>query len=572
MKFNPETGIDGYKIGHRQQFVPGLELAFGNLTPRKSYRQSTPEGVVWFGLQYFLKEYLIKQWNENFFQKPREEVTKRFTRRINNYLGPNNVGVEHIGELHDLGYLPLSFWALPEGSVVPYKVAPLVYFTTDKRFGWVQAYIETIMSTSVWPLSTAATTAKQIRDYLEKFAKETVGNTDFVKFQGHNFSYRGCVGHEAAIMIDAGFITSFAGSDTVPGGDFMEEYYNADSDKELISCSVNATEHAVMCSYGPENEEEAFRRLIEDVYPTGILSIVSDTLDYWNVITNFTVKLKDKILARDGKVVFRPDSGDNVKIIVGENVTDLSNNQYVKSLEDAKRRISDVLRDQVNDETPHGEPGDSEAEAYFKYDGKTYLIAVEIYWNRHDKQYYYMDGVDVKSCEEVELTCEQKGTIESLWDIFGGTVNEFGYKELNPKVGAILGDGVNGEVMKKINEGLKGKGFASTNMVYGIGSYYLVYGVSRDTDGWAVKSTYCEVEGFGPRNIFKNPKTDLGNLKKSAKGLIAVYKDENGGFYQKDEMQWDDVFNCEYEHVFENGKLLRDHTLTEIRNRLHSTF
>lgn len=489
MNIKPETLIDAYKIGHRNQFVPGMTLAFGNMTPRKSYRKITPDGVIWFGLQYFLKEYLINKWNNDFFNQPKELVVKRFARRINNYLGPNDVGTNHIEELHDLGYLPICYYALPEGVTVPYKVAPVVYFTTNPKFAWLQAYLETIMSTTVWPMGTTATTAKQIYNLMVKYAVETGGNTDFIKFSGHNFSYRGCVGHEAAVMIDAGFITSFVGSDTVPGSDFMEEYYNANSDNELVSCSVNATEHACMASYGPDGEEEAFRHLIEDVYPKGILSIVSDTRDYWNVIGNFTVKLKEKILARDGKTVFRPDSGDNVKIIIGD----------------------------LN--APKNSP-------------------------------------------------EYKGTIEYLWDIFGGTINAKGFKELNPKVGAILGDGVTWDVLNRICEGLKEKGFATTNMVYGIGSYYLVFGVSRDTDGWAVKSTYIEVNGE-PREIFKDPKTDAGNnLKKSAKGLIAVFKDENGKYYQKDQVTWNEVFNCEYKKVFCDSKLLIDYNLAEVRKNV----
>jgi len=492
MNINPETLIDGYKTGHRKQFAPGMTLAFGNMTPRKSYRSTTPDGVVFVGLQYFLKEYLIKQWNENFFQKPKSEVLSRFSRRINNYLGDNNVGTEHIEALHDLGYLPLCFYALPEGSITPYKVAPLVYFTTHDNFGWLQAYIETIMSTTIWPISTSATTALQIRQNLESFAMQTVGNTDFVKFQMHNFSYRGCMGHEAAMAIDVGFLTSAVGSDTVPGADFVEEYYNGNSDKELLSCSVNASEHAVMASYGHENEFEAFRRLIEDVYPKGIVSIVSDTTDFWHAITNIIPSLKDKILAREGKVVCRPDSGDNVKIMIGD------------------------------PEAEHGTP-------------------------------------------------QHKGTIECLWETFGGTVNELGFKELSPKIGAILGDGVNEEVMLKINQGLKDKGFASTNLVYGIGSYYLVYGVSRDTDGWAVKSTYCEVNGEA-REIFKDPKTDEGGLKKSAKGLIAAYKDKDGKFFQRDQATWDEVKNCEYRMVFIDGELLIDDSFSNIRGRIHSNF
>lgn len=529
MKFNPETALDCYKIDHRRQYAPGVELVFSNLTPRKTYRANPPpNGIVWFGLQYFIKEYLINKWNEDFFNKPKDEILKRFARRINNYLGPNQVGTDHIEALHDLGYLPITIMSLPEGSQVPYKVPVFVFWNTDPKFYWLTNYLETIASVTIWPLTTTATTAKQFKDILTKFADETSDSNDFVKFSGHNFSYRGCFGHEAACLADAGWLTSFVGSDTLPGADFVEEYYNANSDNELVSCSVNATEHSVMASYGKEDELEAFRRLIEDVYPTGILSIVSDTFDYWQVITDFTVKLKDKILNRDGKTVFRPDSGDNVKIITGytwTEVTDISDNS--EQLVCGKEVV--------------------------KYNGEYYHVI----------------------CPRVDLVCvgnklteaEVKGTVECLWDIFGGTTNNKGFKEINPKVGAILGDGVTFNVMTAICQRLKDKGFASTNLVYGVGSYSIQYGVSRDSDGFAVKSTYCEVNGQ-PREIFKDPKTDTSNMKKSAKGLTAVFKDDSGKFILKDQATWDDVLDCELVKVFENGKILKEYSLAEIRGQL----
>lgn len=512
MKFHPETALDCYKIDHRRQYAPGVGLVFSNLTPRKTYRKIKPQGITWFGLQYFIKEYLINKWNTEFFQKPKEEVLKRFSRRINNYLGPNEVGIEHIAALHDLGYLPLTILSLPEGSQVPYKVPVFVFWNTKSEFYWLTNYLETIASVTIWPLTTTATTAKQFKDILIKFANETAENTDMVKFSGHNFSYRGCFGHEAACLADAGWLTSFVGSDTVPGVDFMEEYYNADSDKELVGCSVSATEHSVMASYGKEDELEAFRRIIEDLYPKGIVSIVSDTFDYWKVITEFTITLKDKILKREGKTVFRPDSGDNVKIITGYN--------------------SDEI---------------------IVYQGKTYELDPD------------PKTGDLKGRELTET--EIRGTIQCLWDIFGGTVNSKGFKELNPRIGAILGDGVTIEVMNSICERLKQKGFASTNLVYGVGSYSIQYGVSRDSDGFAVKSTYCEVNGI-PREIFKDPKTDTSKMKKSAKGLTAVFKDENDEFYLKDGASWEEVLNCEFVKVFENGKLLKDYTLAEVRENL----
>ncbi len=488
----PELYFDGYKADHRSQLPPGISKMFFNMTPRKSYRKHKVDKVTWVGLQYFVKEYLINQWNKNFFAKPVEEVVARYTRFLNNYLGPNSIGDKHIRRLHALGYLPIEIWALPEGSQVPYKVAPMVYWPTVDEFTWLAGALETIVSVSIWPMATSATTAKQFRDIMDRYALETVGNTNLSKFLGHNFSYRGCMGHEAACLVDAGHLFSFAGSDTCPGLTFLEEYYNANSDKELVSCSVPANEHSVMTSYGRDGELEAFKRIIKDVYPNGIVSMISDSFDYWKVITEYTVELKDIILARNGKTVFRPDSGNNVDIIVG------------------------------NPNAPVGSP-------------------------------------------------EYKGTIECLWDIFGGTVNELGYKVLNDKAGAILGDGVNLDVLLAICEGLKRKGFATNNLVYGIGSFNYQFGVSRDTDGWAVKCTYCEVDGI-PRNIFKDPKTDKDGLKKSALGLIAVYKDNDGNFYQKDQVSWDDVKNCAFEPVFRNSTLLRDQNLYDIRLSINPNF
>lgn len=569
MIINSHLTIDGYKICHRQSYPPGTELIFSNLTPRKTYRKEKPEGVVFFGLQYYIKRFLIDEWNNSFFSQPIEKVVDSYLRRLNNYLGPNKIGAQHLIDLHALGYLPLEIRALKEGSVVPYKVAPMVCWNTHKDFFWLTNYLETIWSVTIWPLSTTATTAKLFRDLAEKYAVLTTGKTDFVKFMNHNFSYRGCMGHEAATMIDAGWLTASVGSDTVPGIDFVEQYYNANSDKELVSCSVVALEHSTVCAYGKDNEKAALQHLITEVFPEGIVSFIADSYDYWKCITEYSTELKDVILARNGKLVFRPDSGDNVKIIVGENILDYTGD--VKTLEEAIEWAKDGVVDNVGEETPHGKHGEDIVTTYFKFQNKAYKLVVEIDWNRHDKRFYYIETSCVKSYEEVVLTAEQKGTIECLWDIFGGTVNSLGFKELNPKVGCILGDGVTLDVQKAICEGLVAKGFATTNMVYGVGSYTLQFSVSRDSDGWAVKSTYCEVNSEA-RMIFKDPKTDTGGLKKSAKGLIAVYRDENGKFYQKDQVSWDEVKNCEYDLVYKDGKLLREQSLSEIRNSLYPNF
>jgi nicotinamide phosphoribosyltransferase len=482
---NPLLLTDGYKVDHRRQYPNNTTLVYSNWTPRKSRIDGVNE-VVFFGLQYFLKKYIIEDFKTQFFDQPKEKVVKQYARRINNYLGENQVGTKHIEDLHDLGYIPMVFKALPEGCVLPMKVPMFTMYNTIPEFFWLTNYFETLLSAIVWLPCNSATIAREYKKVLNKFAIETSSIPDFVSWQGHDFSMRGMGGIEAAVMSAAGHLLSFTGTDTIPAIDFLENYYNADSDKELIGGSVAATEHSVMCMGTTEGEYETFKRLICEVYPKGIVSIVSDTWDLWKVLTEYLPQLKEEIISREGKVVVRPDSGDPVDIICGN---------------------------------PNGK-------------------------NENEK----------------------KGVIELLWDTFGGTTNEKGFKELIPQIGAIYGDSITVNRATQICQRLKDKGFASTNVVLGIGSFTYQYN-TRDTFGFAMKATYGEVDGKG-REIFKNPITDDGT-KKSAKGLMKVVKKGNS-FELIDQVSWDEEKTGELKEVFRDGKLLIDQTLQEIRSRLAS--
>lgn len=482
---NPLLYTDGYKVDHRRQYPDNTTLVYSNWTPRKSRIEGINE-VVFFGLQYFIKKYIIEEFKTNFFQQPKEAISRKYARRINNYLGENQVGVAHIEALHDLGYLPMVIKALPEGVSVPIRVPMFTMYNTLPEFFWLTNYFETLLSTTIWMPCNSATIAKQYRTILDKYATETSSIPEFVDWQGHDFSMRGMAGLEAAVMSASGHLLSFTGTDTIPAVDFLEEYYNANSDKELIGGSVAATEHSVMCMGTNSGEEETFKRLITEVYPNGIVSIVSDTWDLWKVLTEYLPNLKEEVLARDGKVVIRPDSGDPVDIICGN---------------------------------PNGE-------------------------------------------SEVE----QKGVIQLLWETFGGTTNKKGYKELDPHIGAIYGDSITIERATQICERLKQNGFASTNVVLGIGSFTYQYN-TRDTFGFAMKATYGEVNGEG-REIFKDPITDDGT-KKSAKGLIKIEK-ENGVYKLIDQVSWEEEQKGELREVFRDGKLLIDDSLEEIRKRIVS--
>src|SRR6201996_9547429 len=487
MKVSPILLKDGYKVGHKFQYPAGTTLVYSNLTPRKSRNASSNE-IVFFGLQYFIKEYLIRQFNEDFFRQPKEAVVKAYARRMDNYLGKDSITYAHIAELHDLGYLPLEIKALPEGSLVPMRVPIFTIRNTVPEFFWLTNMLETVLSAVLWKPSTSATTAFEYLRTFTRFARETVGDDlSFIPWQGHDFSFRGMSGIEDAVMSGAGHLLSFSGTDTIPAIDFLEMYYRADCEKELIGGSVPATEHSVMCMGTLGDEIKTFERLIEEVYPAGIVALVSDTWDFWQVITEFLPRLKPKILALAGKVVIRPDSGDPVKIIVGD---------------------------------PDARPGSP----------------------------------------------EYKGAIECMWETFGGTTTAMGYKLLDGHIGLIYGDSITTERQLAILEGLKKKGFASYNVVLGIGSYTYEY-VTRDTYGFAMKATYGEVNGVG-RDIFKSPKTDDGT-KKSAKGLMQVYRDPaTGKLALKDQCTWEEEGQGELKTVFRDGKLVVDWTLGEIRERV----
>jgi nicotinamide phosphoribosyltransferase len=474
---------DGYKLDHRRQYPTGTSLVYSNWTPRKSRLDEMNE-VVFFGLQYFLKKYILEDFNHNFFSQPKERVVAKYARRINNYLGDHSIAFDHIEALHDLGYLPMVFKALPEGASVPLRVPMFTMYNTLPEFFWLTNYFETLLSTVIWLPCTAATIAKKYREILNDYAEKTSSTPEFVQWQGHDFSMRGMAGLEAGMIASAGHLLSFTGTDTLPAIDFLEEYYNANSDQELIAGSVAATEHSVMCMGTTSGEFDTYKRLITEIYPSGIVSIVSDTWDLWKVLTDIIPALKNEILARDGKVVIRPDSGDPADILCGN---------------------------------PDGK---SEA--------------------------------------------ERKGVVELLWDIFGGTVNSKGYKELVPQIGAIYGDSITLKRAEDICRRLMEKGYASTNIVLGIGSYTYQYN-TRDTFGFAMKATYGEVNGEG-REIFKDPITDDGT-KKSAKGLMQVVL-KDGKYELIDQVSWEEEKQGELKEVFRDGKMIRETSLAEIRSRI----
>lgn len=323
MKLNPLTAIDFYKTDHRRQYPENTTEVYSNFTPRsgKLARVLPSEydnKVTFFGLQYFLKSFLKDAWDENFFSQPKEQIVASYKRRMDYSLGKDSIDCAHIAALHDLGYLPLRIKALPEGTRSPIGIPVLTVVNTHPDFFWLTNYIESVISCYLWKPITSATLAFEYKSLLTQYALRTGTALEFVNFQAHDFSFRGMSGLEDSALNSAAHLTSFYGTDTVPGIDLVEDYYSMNVETSPVGFSVPATEHSVMCMGMKEGEILTFRRLIRDLYPAGIVSIVSDTWDFWRVVTEYLPELKADILARNGKVVIRPDSGDPVKIICGD--------------------------------------------------------------------------------------------------------------------------------------------------------------------------------------------------------------------------------------------------------------
>ena len=540
---NPFLMTDGYKTGHHLMYPENTTLVYSNFTPRSN--KHAPKGidqVVSFGQQAMMR-FIVGVFEQGFF---RNNVRKQLEAQINAtahdfrpfskaeaiaanergrrgmemlkrsvcqeiqeeysmYLG-YDYDVSHIEALWDLGHLPIKVKALPEGTRVPMGVPVLTVVNTHKEFYWITNFLETLISNLLWKPMTSATIADQYKRNLVAWAEKTdKENVAFVDFQGHDFSMRGLDSPLATITSGLGHATSFLGSDSLPVISGARQFYD---ETEFVVGSVPATEHSVMCAGSKDDEIGTFRRLMKQ-FPTGILSVVSDTWNLWDVLTKILPELKDEIMAREGKIVIRPDSGDPVQIICGQNPED---------------------------------------------------------WTR--------SGKDIP---------KQKGVVEMLWDLFGGTINDQGFKVLDPHIGVIYGDSITIDRAEEICQRLHDKGFASTNIVLGVGSFTYQFN-TRDTFGFAMKATYveikkpCECDKQEPlacvegdcveeREIFKDPITDDGT-KKSAKGLLMVGELGDGTYELHDQCDWSQEDKGALQVIFDDGKFANATTLTEIRRRL----
>jgi len=312
---NPLLLLDYYKTTHNEQYPKGITKIVSYYIPRMS-RLEGEDKLVMFGLQAFIKEYLIEKFERDFFKADKRSVIEEYKRVIDNTLGKNIVDYEKIENLHDIGYLPIQIKAIPEGTRVPIRVPMFEISNTHKDFAWLVNTLETAISSSLWHTQISANVGYMYRKIIDRYFEISVDDDVRCARAIGDFSMRGQESCESAIKSSAAFCLSFLNTATVPAILYLEKYYNCDCTKDEVAFGAISTEHSVMNSnYAVDgNEITMVKRLLNEIYPNNGFSMVSDSYDYWNMVDNIIPKCKEDILRHKGYIGIRGDSGDPVEI------------------------------------------------------------------------------------------------------------------------------------------------------------------------------------------------------------------------------------------------------------------
>ena len=580
MLTNPLLMIDFYKATHSEQYPKGLTRMVSYYTPRMS-RLGDVDKVTLFGLQAFIKEYLIEGFNTYFFNRPVDKVIEEYKRTLDYTMGEGSYDIDKIVKLHGLGYLPLQISALPEGTRSNIGVPQIEITNTHSDFVWLVNTIETMLSCTMWHTQVSAEVGYRYRKIVDKYVDMTCNLAVKPENVLGDFSMRGQQSVESAIKSSAGWLLSFNNTATVPAIMWAEKNYNCDVTKEIVGRGAISTEHSVMCSNFSVDGDEItqIKRLLTEIYPKHSFSMVSDSYDYWNLVTNLLPQCKDEIMAHEGYIGIRGDSGDPIEVIAGKEYYEFPNQEdFDWFLKDPRAWAQDVFDCTEYDHEVIGHFNDE----YIHIDVRCDWTNERGAWT--DTKYDFVEGYTVTMVRNYEPTAEDMGTVWALWQIFGGDTNEKGYKELTTKVKAIYGDSITPHRCEQIYSRLAEKGFAISNVVLGVGSFsmmclenyddetgeftYSPY--TRDTFGIAVKATYAEDADGNPIMIYKQPKGC--SWKKSQKGCCVVTHDENGNYFCDDGYTWTDCDESDDNDlvtVFKDGKMVREWNLAGIRTRMY---
>ena len=572
---------DFYKVTHMLQYRDNITHFTSYLTPRGSRFQSIDKMVV-FGIANFVNEYLFKGFNEEFFNAEWPLVRNEVVEVLENGLGypqrlVNNTLIK-IGALHNLGYLPIEINGLPEGTLCPMQVPAIEIRSTHPDFAWVAQSIESILSCEFWHPAISATMALEYKKIAKAAYDKTVDDDISHMTAMCDFSMRGQESYDSAVASGAAFLTSFYNCSTIESRRYIRENYN-DTKPERVN-GLTSTEHSVMCSdYAIcGDERETFKRLLTEIYPDTSFAAVADSYDFWGVVTKILPTLKEEIENHNGFIGIRHDSDEPVHALCGINCINLNDilayDVEVNDFEDFENLAYEIMNDDFR--------FTKEERVYIEYTfaNKNYHGVFDIipYVEEVDKNGYEWIRCELNLIEK-ERTPEDKGLVETLYELFGGEKNDKGYIVVNPKVKAVYGDSITIPRAKEIYKRLEKKGFAANNVSLGVGSFSMecleedgvLKPFTRDSFSIAVKATYCIYNDNGEEKeifIYKDPKGC--SAKKSLKGLCRVVEnyEEIKVVQELNRKQYDALEPASlFVNYFKDGNVNK-YSFKDIRNRM----
>jgi nicotinamide phosphoribosyltransferase len=290
---------DSYKVSMFSQYPPGTTGVYSYIESRGGRYDKT----VFFGLQAFIKEYLLKPIT----QADIDEAAEVLAAHGEPF---NREGWQYILNQHK-GYLPVVIKAVPEGSVVPVKNVLATIENTDPKCFWLTTWLETALLRAIWYPTTVATQSWSIRQLILNFLEKT-GDPTTIDFKLHDFGARGVSSFESAGIGGAAHLVNFMGTDTLSGVLYARKYYGAG----VAGFSIPAAEHSTITSWGRDREVDAYKNMLKQfAKPGSVVAVVSDSYDIYNAAANiWGEELRQQVIDSGATVVIRPDSGDPVEV------------------------------------------------------------------------------------------------------------------------------------------------------------------------------------------------------------------------------------------------------------------
>lgn len=295
---------DSYKLSHYKQYPAGTQNVYSYFESRVGAKFPY---TVFFGLQYFLRKYLA---GRVVTQAKIDQAAAIAAAHMGSQQGTfNREGWEYIERKYN-GFLPIRIKAVPEGTRVPTGNVLMTIETTDPKCYWLVNYLETLL-VQVWYPTTVATLSNVVREVIRKGLEQT-GDVNGLPFKLHDFGFRGVSSVESAGLGGLAHLVNFQGTDTLAAIMTGLEFY----DSGVCGFSIPASEHSTITSWTQAGEVAAYRNMLTQ-YPTGLVACVSDSFDIDRACSEYWGKeLKAEVLARDGVLVVRPDSGDIVPMVL----------------------------------------------------------------------------------------------------------------------------------------------------------------------------------------------------------------------------------------------------------------